>query len=488
MGKFIVTIAPPTPNGDLHLGHLSGPILSADIFARIKKAQGHDVVLVCYSDDYQSYLERKAMQLEKPWPEVAQHFAGRIEQTLKKVNVDLDWFLKSYGNQFYYDAVKEFYLALKKENKIGIKTDIVPFSEEDQLYGYEAFARATCNYCGAESDASQCESCANTPVMQKMGVFTSIFSKKPLVWKNVEREFIKISEFYPLLKEKYEKFKLRGRTQDFIQSVLESDVKEWFFDRKEESGIDINHQNGSTRISTWFSGIAGYVAAIKEWAAHNNNEQWSKNFLCDKSTQIVHFLGFDCSYSHGIVYPALLACTPHYTNNTRIVTNEFLKLEGGDFSTSRGHAIWIDEMLAHHDSGTTRFYIALNAPETEVCNFEMKEFLKWKEWFNETIETIQKSLSYYSLPEVHPKREFRNDLLKEVKTKIDKISDPDNFSVKKYAACLQELLSYTEELCDIDMWSVYHLFQEYLNLAAVIHPELSKKLLDTHYSGIPVNE
>jgi methionyl-tRNA synthetase len=474
MAKYIVTISPPTPNGNLHLGHIAGPFLTADIFARIRKQMNDEVVFVSYSDDYQDYVERKAMQIGQDKFELAKHFSKEISSTLKSIEIELDCFMAAYENKHYKDAVSMFYNAAKKTVAIKEKTCQVPFSEKENIYGYEAFGRGTCNFCGEESDPSQCENCANSPILDKMGAIKSIFTNEILDYKSINREYLSLSKYKDVLIEYYSNASIRKYLHTFILDVFENGDLDWYVDRPFSNGIDIEYEGSEKIIHTWFSGIAGYYAATKEYAESINKKGLFENYWEDKNTQIVSFIGFDCSFSHAIVYPSLLLNIPQLTANITPIPNRFLKLEGGDFSTSRGHAIWVDDILKDYTSDAVRFYLALNSPETEVKNFEMTAFTEWSNSFYEPAKSKLYNLHFSN--DMVVTMDFDNHVLKLI-NEWKKYGTKEDFSITKLAEIGKELLKRIVDLEDNKFSSIIAL---YLVLNSAVHPNLSNELIDKY--------
>ncbi|HTI09027.1 MAG TPA: class I tRNA ligase family protein [Puia sp.] len=476
MSKLIVTITPPTPNGNLHLGHISGPFLGADVFARLHRLRGHEVLFVCYSDDYQSYVDRKARELGRDRYELAGYNAHEIEKTMALAGISVDWFLKAYRNRYFKDAVSMFYAQAHRKGAIIRKMDSVPFSEEDQVYGYEAFGRGTCNYCGHESDASQCEHCARYPTLSKMGDLFSVLSRKKMGWRNVSREFLNLDLYRDYLLEYYAAIPLRPYLRDFITETLQDPHLQWPIDRPGECGIDIGINGNANRIHTWFSGIAGYLAACREYAAEKGKPHLVEDFWYSSQTQIVHFLGFDCSFSHAIVYPSLIHNVEGMTRKVLFYPNRFLKLEGKDFSTSRGIAIWVNDILKVASLDAVRYYLALHSPEEGTTNFEMEEFNKWHAEFYlpamDKIRSVSDRMTTFTdghLSAESPAYAFIGNW--------KKYSSPEHFSIRGMATELAKMLEFLVTDAAVETPEFDRLLQLYAVMGLPVHPGLSESLI-----------
>jgi methionyl-tRNA synthetase len=482
MAKYIVTIAPPTPNGDMHLGHLSGPFLAADVFTRIRRLKKDDVFFTSYSDDYQDYVARKANENNEDRFNWALKYGSRIDNSLKKADVIVDWFLKPYKNKYYKDAVQFVFQCAIDKNKISEKHSKVPYSHEDLQYGYEAFAKGTCNYCGSESDASQCECCANYPIMEKMGDLISTISKKPMGFVDKERMFIEIYKYKEYLQEFHKQNPIRKHLKIFIDEVLTNENIEWFIDRPQGNGINLIYKEKEITLHTWFSGLSGYLAASKEYWENVNQPHRHEEFWYDKNTKVVNFLGFDCSFSHAIVYPSLASNIDGLTQNFTQITNKFLKLDGEDFSTSRSHAIWVDDILENYSSDSVRFYMALISPEEEVTNFEMKEFTNWHQnIFNPVINLIEEKINntmHYNFTE-YKYDELELAKIDEIFSKWDFFSELQSFSMKNMTKILQDFLQYISELFSNGYdEKATKLSLIYIILSKPIHPSYSERLIN----------
>ncbi|MGB3466513.1 MAG: class I tRNA ligase family protein [Cyclobacteriaceae bacterium] len=480
MTKYIVTIAPPTPNGDLHLGHIAGPFLAADIFARIRRLNKDEVFFTSYSDDYQDYVARKAVELGKEKFELARHFSQRMRDTFKKAEINLDCFLISYESEDYKAAIAMCYKGAKTLGTIGERIADVPYDEQNKEFGYEAFARGTCNVCGVESDASQCEGCAHSPQPDKMGVMKSVLSMEPMETVKKNREFLDIARYREFLRELYQDNPIRDELRDFISQVLESDNLEWYIDRPGGHGIDLEIGQEEKTIHTWFSGLAGYFAGSKDYWKRQDRPERHDYFWKDEQTHLVNFLGFDCSFSHAIVYPSLMSGLKEYTHRFTQLTNKFLKLEGGDFSTSRNHAIWADDLLKDYSTDGVRFYLALVSPEFEERNFELAKFDHWyNAFFLQKIAQLEKLLSDHEVggKEIPTVPTNLNGDLYLFYTSWREYSTLETFSITGLAITLQSLLkNISQQIEEDENNEALSAALTYIALSEPIHPGLSERL------------
>ena len=378
MAKYIVTITPPTPNGDLHLGHLAGPFLAADICARMLRQQKHDVLLLCYSDDYQSYMLRKARQTGQEPTQIAATNADAIAASLASVDIDLAHFLKAFGNKYFLEEVNRYFDIVDGKGAVASRAAQIPYCRGCDVFGYEGFARGTCNYCGGSSDASQCETCANVPDLEQMTSFRCILCGETMERRPVERLEWQIGASYKQLAERYRRSNHRSSLKRFLATRLQQTDDEWPLTRPGEQAIPLE-RHPSQPIHTWFAGLAGYRATLREYLASSGGdlEDW-----WNRDASLVQFLGFDCAYSHVVAYASQLALEQTGPSKLFHFTNRFLQLDGENFSTSRGHAVWIRDISAKYPVDAVRLYASLYAPEDEVKDFRVADFEKWVgEWY-----------------------------------------------------------------------------------------------------------
>jgi methionyl-tRNA synthetase len=373
MSKFIVTFAPPTSNGDLHIGHLSGPYLAADIFTRTQRLLGNDVLFASYSDDYNNYVVRKARQVNIDQEQLVTTYGLKIGETLKKANIQTDHFMRSLNNRYYRSAVHQFFNNVFHANTLFKSLASIPYCQRCNVYGYEAFARGICNYCGSNSDPSQCEECAMPPDISQMGEIKCILCNQAMFNTQVEQMYINIAFYRDHLIRLYQGKTLRPALRQFIDTVLTNHQLKWAITRPNEWGIEVPG-NSEAILHTWLNGIAGYYGAAVEWSVHHGDPTAYRKYWHDPNTTLVNFIGFDCSFSHAIVYPSLIAGDNDYPKEIWVHTNAFLNLNGECFSTSRGHAIWVNDFLDFVNPDILRFYLSLVAPEETTENFDVSEF------------------------------------------------------------------------------------------------------------------
>ncbi|MCH5552460.1 methionine--tRNA ligase [Pseudomonas syringae pv. syringae] len=442
MSKFIVTITPPTPNGDLHIGHIAGPFLAADVFTRVQRQRGHECVLVSYSDDYQSYMLRKGLELGVDPVELARRNSDRIEASLAAINIQPDNWMRPHDNPWFAEAVGEVFGALRDAGAIECRDSSEPYCPDCDVWGYEAFARGNCNYCGAESDASQCENCAQAPDAELMTDLRCKLCSQPSQWKNVHRAFLKLAGFKPQLRDRLLGQSWRKPLDSWLRDSLEH-LHDWGVTRPGDGGLDLQ-ADGSCRVHTWFMGLAGYMAAFREYADRVGRPELFRQYWQSGQGTLVHFLGFDCVFSHAIVYPAQLTALHDIRVRQRFMPNQFLKLDGLNLSTSRNHAIWVGDLAREACADSARLYLASIAPEESEGDFRLAQFLAWRaEVFSEFFPALLDAGSNRDDHWWSGLCGADAGLLEALRVQWSKASEPAQFSMKRMAQVLLDAIAIT---------------------------------------------
>lgn len=473
MNKYIVTITPPTPNGDLHLGHLSGPFLAADVCARVLKRQGHDVLLLSYSDDYQSYMRRKARQLRKDPFKLAKFNSRQIQLSLEAAGIEVDHFLQASDSAAFKRSAQKYFQHVRDSGQLLKKRTKVFHCKECDVYGYEGLGRGHCNWCGAPSDASQCEACAKSPDVEQMHAMQCMLCQQPMQATSVERWVWQIGTHYPVLREIYRGLPQRPALRAYLDEVLPQAGDEWALTRPGDAGLELEELPGQP-LHTWFMGLAGYRATLDECLAQRP-ERGTLSQWWHRDTQLVHFLGFDCSYSHAVAYAALQTLDPDGPAPGVHLTNQFLKLDGEDFSTSRGHAVWIKDIAAQHPLDAIRLFTALHAPEHQVQNFDRQQFETWRGAVYERIlQRFAADLSVFD-----PAAPADVPHLADIETEWSLAASLEAFSIAGMARAVLRLVARIEQLSGN---ARLHGWRKFAELVAPLCPELAEEFdcaLDT---------
>ena len=376
--RYTITAALPYTNGPIHIGHLAGVYIPADIYTRYLRGQGKDVAFICGSDEHGVAISLKAKKEGKTPQEIIDTYDQIIRDSFQKFGITFDNYSRT-SRKIHHETAQGFFKQL-----YGKK--IFEEINSDQLYDPEAqqfladrFVLGTCPICqNAEAYGDQCESCGSSlSATELINPKSTISGAKP--------ELKKTKHWYLPLN-KYENFIsdwiLKGHKKDWkpnvygqVKSWIDTGLKPRAVTRDLDWGIPVPLKGELGKVLyVWFDAPIGYISSTKEWADQKGID-WEP-YWKDKDTQLVHFIGKDNIVFHCIIFPIMLHASGEYILPENVPANEFLNLEGQKISTSKNWAVWLHEYLEefpeHQD--VLRYVLTANAPETKDNDFTWDEF------------------------------------------------------------------------------------------------------------------
>lgn len=393
-GEILIFTAPPTPNGNLHLGHLSGPYSGADILKRSFLLEKKIALLACGRDDNQTYVLKKAFDEKREPTELANDYSNQILKTLKESNIIVDHFENPRTSKTHNVITLDIFTKLYNKGFIYSKATEALFCTTTDRYLFEAHIHGNCPYCHEKSDGNACEQCGKPNDVSNLINPQSKYGSGEVRRQVVKRLYFKLSYFSEYLKEYITKTIMPAHLRSLCMEMLDADLPDICVSNPTDWGIDVPIKGfENQKIYVWFEMAAGYLASI---AALNKNDpkNWQK-FLYNSDNKYIHFFGFDNGYFHALLIPAIFMALDSRINlPSAFVVNELLNLDGLKFSTSRGHLIWASDLLENIPSDFLRFYLAYIRPESKKENFTMQDFQNFVESkINETIFSTIKQIS-----------------------------------------------------------------------------------------------
>ena len=378
--RYTITAALPYTNGPIHIGHLAGVYVPADIYSRYLKMQGRDVVFVCGSDEHGVAISMKAKK-EGITP---QQLIDKYDAIIRKSFVDFGIIFDNYSrtsSEIHHKTASDFFRKLYLDGK---------FTEEvtEQLYDAKAdqfladrFVTGTCPRCGnTEAYGDQCEKCGSTlNATDLINPKSAITGETPIL-KSTKHWFLPLDQYDGFLRE----WILEGHKNDWKPNVY-GQVKSWLDEggglkpravtRDLDWGIDVPVEGAEgKKLYVWFDAPIGYISATKEWALREGKD-WEP-YWKDEETKLIHFIGKDNIVFHCVIFPAILKADGSYIMPDNVPANEFLNLEGNKLSTSKNWAVWLHEYLQDFpdQQDVLRYTLTANAPETKDNDFTWKDF------------------------------------------------------------------------------------------------------------------
>ena len=376
--RYTITAALPYTNGPIHIGHLAGVYIPADIYTRYLRGQGKDVAFICGSDEHGVAISLKAKKEGKTPQEIIDTYDQIIRDSFQKFGITFDNYSRT-SRKIHHETAQGFFKQLN-EKKIfeEINSDQL-YDPEAQQFLADRFVLGTCPICqNAEAYGDQCESCGSSlSATELINPKSTISGAKP--------ELKKTKHWYLPLN-KYENFIsdwiLTGHKKDGkpnvygqVKSWIDTGLKPRAVTRDLDWGIPVPLKGELGKVLyVWFDAPIGYISSTKEWADQKGID-WEP-YWKDKDTQLVHFIGKDNIVFHCIIFPIMLHASGEYILPENVPANEFLNLEGQKISTSKNWAVWLHEYLEefpeHQD--VLRYVLTANAPETKDNDFTWDEF------------------------------------------------------------------------------------------------------------------
>lgn len=367
---YVVTLPPPTPNGGLHIGHLSGPFLSADVFSRAARLIGSPVFTSCYSDINQSYVRITAQRQKRDPDELAEYWTRDIIKTLEEYSIDVnDYFPVDNESK---DSVRSLFHRLYREGVLVKKSYPIFHSCETGDYLDEAGVSGFCPTCLSHCNCGICESCSclNDPTTLLTPSVT-LTGEKTLKVEKVEVMVLELERYRQHITSFYEQDKnFRPRFRWLVEDALQNKLPDFPVTMPGNWGIDIEHSDFPGQvINPWPEIMAQQIYSYKRAI--------SSDVSVGPQPRFINFYGFDNSYFYAIVHATMMSII----DNGRwlpfvAINNEFYNLDHLKFSTSRNHVIWSREFLSRYTADEIRFYAAWNNPGFEKSNFNEEEMGK----------------------------------------------------------------------------------------------------------------
>jgi len=375
--RIFIGVAWPYANGSLHLGHIAGAYLPADIFARYHRAKGNEVLMVSGSDQHGTPITIRAEQEGKTPQEIAAKYHQEFLGSWEKVGINFDLFTTT-GTPNHAQVVHDFFLKLLDKGYIYRGSMPLPYCSRCQRYLPDRYVEGGCPYCGfkeargdlcdkcgkplnpAELIEPRCRLCGNTPQS-----------------KDSEHFFLRLSAFRDeLLQWVREQSHWRPNVLHFTLRYLEEGLKDRAITRDIDWGVAIPHDGFERkRIYVWFEAVIGYLSASKEWARLRGEEEAWVAFW-QQGAKSYYFIGKDNIPFHTIIWPAMLMGYGGLNLPYDVPANEFLTLEGKQLSTSRNWAVWLPDYLERYAPDPLRYLLSVNMPEVGDTDFSWREFAR----------------------------------------------------------------------------------------------------------------
>jgi len=379
--RTLITSALPYANGEIHLGHLAGAYLPADIYARYLRLRGREVLYICGSDEYGVPITLTAEKLGISPKELVDRNHASIKDSFARFGMSFDNFSQT-SRDIHTETSQAFFKDLFDQGVFVQKTTDQFYSPSQQRFLADRYIEGTCPKChkeGARGD--QCEACGSSLDPTELLEPRNVQDNSPLELRQTTHWFLPLGDFQDRL------VAMMDAHPEWKDNVLQY-CRGWFQDGLSDRAVtrDLNWgvpvplpDHEGKVFYVWFEAPIGYISSTREWAAaqtgpDSDPEAW-RQWWQDPGTKLVHFIGKDNVFFHAVMFPAMLmAHSEDYVLPDNVPANEFLNLEGQKLSTSRGFAVWLPEFLDQFEPDPLRYTLARNAPETRDMNFTWEGF------------------------------------------------------------------------------------------------------------------
>jgi len=376
--RFTITAALPYTNGPLHIGHLAGVYVPADIYARYLRLKGHDVAFICGSDEHGVPITIKAKKEGVTPQDIVDHYNANIKSSFKEFGISFDNYSRTSA-KIHHETASEFFTTLHAKGEFIEETNAQLYDAEAGQFLADRFVVGTCPKCGnEESYGDQCEACGTSHNATDLIKPKSAITGATPSLKETKHWFLPLDKHEAFLKE----WILEGHKLDWKPNVY-GQCKSWIDDglrpravtRDLDWGIPVPVKGADGKVLyVWFDAPIGYISSTKEWA-QKQGKDWEP-YWKNKDTTLVHFIGKDNIVFHCIIFPAMLKAEGSYILPTNVPANEFLNLEGQKLSTSKNWAVWLPDYLKEfpEKQDVLRYVLTATAPETKDNDFTWKDF------------------------------------------------------------------------------------------------------------------
>ena len=384
--RRLITSALPYANGPIHVGHMAGAYLPADIYVRYLRSAGEEVLWVCGSDEHGAAITLRAKKDGTTPREIVDKYHVEMQRAFKGLDISFDHYSRT-SSEKHHKVAQDFFLKLLENDSFEVKTQKQYFDEEADQFLADRYITGTCPKCHAdEAFGDQCEKCGSTLSPTELINPKSTLSGAKPVLKPTTLWYLPMGRHEEWLKDYIENGMLKGKAHHDAKawkSHVVGQCKSWIdgglqsraMTRDLNWGVPVPVEGADGKVLyVWLDAPLGYITATIEWA-EKNGQDW-RNWWQNADTELLHFIGKDNIVFHCIIFPILLKQHGDFILPHQVPANEFMNLEGDKISTSRNWAVWISEFLENNPSGSDpmRYVLTSIMPEQRDSEFTWNDY------------------------------------------------------------------------------------------------------------------
>jgi len=466
--RYTVTSALPYANGPVHIGHLAGVYIPADIYVRYLRSKKEDVLFIGGSDEHGVPITIKAKQENVTPQQIVDKYHAIIKKSFEEFGISFDIYSRT-SNETHHKTASEFFKTLFDKNEFVVKTSEQLYDEANKQFLADRYITGTCPHCNNDKAyGDQCEKCGSSLNATDLINPKSVLSGNVPILKETKHWYLPLDKYEPWLRKwiledhKEWKTNVYGQCKSWIDQGLQPRA----VTRDLDWGVKVplTEANGKV-LYVWFDAPIGYISATKEWG-EENKKNW-EIYWKDQETKLVHFIGKDNIVFHCIVFPSMLHAEGSYILPENVPANEFLNLENDKISTSRNWAVWLHEYLKEFPGkqDVLRYVLCANAPETKDNDFTWKDFQQKNN--SELVAIlgnfINRSLvlttKYFNglVPEIATTTNYDKEALQTISEFPDKIASCiENYHFREALSEMMNLARFGNKyLADCEPWKLF---------------------------------
>ena len=466
--RYTVTAALPYTNGPLHIGHLAGVYVPADIYCRFLRCKKRDVIFICGSDEHGVAISIKAKKENKSPQDIVDKYDKLIRDSFKDFGISFDNYSRT-SLPIHHETAKDFFNLLKSKNKFFEKESEQLFDVKESQFLADRFVTGACPVC-KEKDAygDQCESCGTSLSPDELINPKSALSGSVPIKRKTKHWYIPLNEYEDFIRNwilKDHKNDWKPNVYGQVKSWIKNGLKARAVTRDLDWGIPLPIEGENKKVLyVWFEAPIGYISSTKEWA-ENKNVDW-KPYWKSSDTKLVHFIGKDNIVFHCIIFPIMLHSSGEYILPDNVPANEFLNLEGSKISTSKNWAVWLHEYLQDfpNKQDELRYALASNTPENKDNDFTWAEYQSrnnnelvsiFGNFFNRILVLTHKYFSGKTPYSKNPKKEDTT-ILDQLKLYPSRLEEAiEKYSFREFSTLLMNLARLGNKyLADQEPWKL----------------------------------
>ena len=386
--RYLVTSALPYANGPLHIGHLCGAYISADVYVRFLRLMGKDVLYICGSDENGAAITMRAKKEGVSPKEIIDLYHGKFIEAFTKMGISFDIYHRT-SSQLHHETAQEFFLDLYKKGEFTEEETEQYFDEKADQFLADRYIKGTCPKCGHDSAyGDQCEKCGSSlSPLELIDPVSTLTGDKPVLRKT-KHWFLPLDKYEDWLRiyvlegeldgeEHHDPEKWKNHVIGQCKSWLDQGLQSRAMTRDLEWGVDVPHEiedSEGKKLYVWMDAPIGYISATRQWAI-DHKKDW-RTYWQDKETALIHFIGKDNIVFHCLIFPAILKAKGDYILPVNVPANQFMNLEGDKISTSRNWAVWVNDYVEEFAGmeDVLRYNMVKNMPEHKDSEFTWKNF------------------------------------------------------------------------------------------------------------------